>query len=117
MNNESSVPGVSLEAMVKMSLRWDATSDPAAEHAEFDLPRNAGRLRLLVHESEQGCELSLDYQDPGAGHPLRNVLRERYRDRQAAKKWAVLRVMTLIWIVERSHGNTADFHFEAPAGL
>ncbi|HZU28266.1 MAG TPA: hypothetical protein VFA04_22245 [Bryobacteraceae bacterium] len=114
MSNESSVPGVSLEAMVAMSLAWEPTSDPDAERAVFTLPRNAGRLRLVVR---QHGELTIDYEDPGGAHAVRNILREHYASLRAAKKWAVLRVMALIWILERSHGNAADFHSEAPGGL
>jgi hypothetical protein len=114
MTDESSVPGVSLEAMVAMSLAWEPTSDPDAERAAFALPHNAGRLRLVVRV---GGELTIDYEDPGGAHALRNILRERYASVRAAKKWAVLRVMALVWIIERSHGNAADFHYEAPSGL
>ena len=117
MTDESRVPGVSLESMVGMSLAWETTADPDAERAAFALPRNAGRLRLLVrHEGEQ-TELDIDYEDPRGSHPLRNIVRERYATVRAAKKWAVLRVMALVWMIERSHGNTSDFHYEAPAGL
>src|SRR5579884_1623547 len=61
MNDESSVPGVSLEAMVAMSVAWEATTDPDAERARFALPRNAGALRLVVHRSGERWELTVDY--------------------------------------------------------
>jgi len=117
MNDESSVPGVSLEAMVAMSVAWEATTDPDAERARFALPRNAGALRLVVHRSGERWELTVDYEDPGTAHLLRNIVRESYASARAAKKWAVLRVMALVWMIERSHGNTAEFHYEAPSGL
>jgi hypothetical protein len=117
MHIESKVPGVSLEAMVAMSLQWEGTSDPQAERASYSLPRNAGCLRLRVHLQDDGCELNIDYEDSCAAHAVRNLLRENYGSVRAAKNWAVLRVMALVWIIERSHGNAVDFHSEAPAGL
>ena len=103
--------------MVAMSLQWEPTSDPDRERAMVTLPRNAGRLSLTVHQIGAGCDLSVDYEDPAPSHAVRNILRETYRSVRAAKKWAVLRIMALIWIIERSHGNLADFHLEAPPGL
>jgi hypothetical protein len=117
MTDEFSVPGVSLESMVGMSLAWEATADPDAQRAVFTLPRNAGRLRLVIRREGEEADLAIDYEDPGGAHILRNIVRERYATVRKAEKWAVLRIMALVWIIERSHGNTADFHYEAPAGL